>query len=111
VREPRRDHYIEPATGPDSASALDVAIGQLAAARDMDLADPPSALHLVASLLAESQARLAELIAAAHDYGCSWAEVADLLGVSRASAWQRWSSRPQPGPAPLPKRKTKVGRP
>jgi len=52
VREPRRDHYIEPATGPDSASALDVAIGQLAAARDMDLADPPSALHLVASLLA-----------------------------------------------------------
>ncbi len=90
MREPRRDHYLPPTTGADTVDALDTAIDEVARARDLDTSDPTSALHLLASLAAEAQARLGESVAATRAYGCSWAEIADLLGVTRAAAWQRW---------------------
>lgn len=100
MSEPRRDHYVAPATGADSQGALDAAVEFLCAARDLDTRDPTATLHLVASLIAEAQARLPRAVRQARDYGCSWAEVADLLGVTRASAWQRYSSAElSPGPA------------
>ncbi len=90
MREPRRDHYLAPATGADSFAALGSALEQLASARNLDATDAASAVHLLASLAAEVEARFPRLIADARDGGCSWAEIADLLGVTRASAWQRW---------------------
>jgi len=90
MREPRRDHYIAPATDPHSCAVLGSALEQLAAARNLDATDAPTAVHLLASLSAEVEARFPRLIADARHSGCSWAEIADLLGVTRASAWQRW---------------------
>lgn len=118
MREPRRDHYIAPAAGVDSRAALDTAIDALAAARNLDGADAATALHLLASLAAETDARFPEAIAKARHDGCSWAGIADLLGVTRASAWQRWGSqeRPaaqaaQPDPAPETRpTRTRAGR-
>jgi len=103
MRQTRRDHYLTPAAGADAADALGSAIDELARARNLDASDPTSALHVLASLAAEAQARLGESVAATRAYGCSWAEIADLLGVTRAAAWQRWgradrhgSDAPQP---------------
>jgi len=90
MRETRRDHYLAPAVGAGTADALDLAVDELARARNLDTSDPTTALHPLASLAAEAQARLDESVAATRAYGCSWAEIADLLGVTRAAAWQRW---------------------
>jgi hypothetical protein len=96
MREPRRNHYIAPATGDDTRDALDAALERLAAGRDLDACDAATALHLLASLAAETQARLAPAIGLARHQGCSWAEIADLLGITRASAWQRWAHQHNP---------------
>jgi hypothetical protein len=98
MRPSRRDHYVAPATGPDTHAALDAAIDSLAAARGLDTGDPATAVHLLASLSAEASTRSAQAISDARRYGCSWAEIADLLGVTRASAWQRWAEH-DPTPA------------
>ena len=84
MREPRREHYIAPAVGTDTHAALDLALKELAAARDLGTTDPAGDLHLLASLAAEAESRFPELVADARRYGCSWASVADLLGVTRA---------------------------
>ena len=96
MKEPRRDHYIAPATGPDSAAVLDAAIVSLASARNLVRSDTGVAVHLLASLLAEAQAGLRRAVNDARDRDCSWAEIADLLGVTRASAWQRYAARAEP---------------
>jgi hypothetical protein len=92
MRAPRRDHYLAPATGTDSERVLEDAIDTLATLRDMDwLGDAGATLHLLASLLAQAQHRLPRAVADARDQEYSWAQIADLLGVTRASAWQRYS--------------------
>ena len=94
TREPRRDHYLEPTTGADSQRALDVALDTLATLRGMSgRGDAGVCLHLLASLRAEVEQRLPRAVAAARAQQCSWAEIADLLGVTRASAWQRYARR------------------
>ncbi|MGC8628324.1 MAG: hypothetical protein ACP5VR_12395, partial [Acidimicrobiales bacterium] len=62
-----------------------------------NLHDAAGRLHLLASLLAEASSRLAGAVAQARAEGLSWAEVADLLGVTRASAWQHYASHCLPG--------------
>jgi hypothetical protein len=91
MTEPRRDHYLAPATGADTRQALDAAIAHLAALRHWTgPTDATVTLHLLASLQAETHKRLADLVTKARTQGCSWAQIADLLGVTRASAWQRF---------------------
>lgn len=97
MREPRRDHYIEPASGEDSAAVLDTAIESLGKLRGLEwLGDTGVTLHLLASLVAEARSRLPRAVADARDQGYSWGQVADLLGVTRASAWQRYAGRTAP---------------
>ncbi len=119
MREPRRDHYISPATGADTRAAIDTALDELATARNLDPTDAATTVHLLASLTAETEARFAQVIANARHDGCSWAGIADLLGVTRASAWQRWgrpdrhtAGAPQPdrpaGRQPTPKSQPKT---
>lgn len=93
MRGPRRDHYIAPRAGPDSRQALDAAVASLMAARDFDDGDPAATVHVLASLALQLDGRLALAVAEARCWGCSWAEVADLLGVTRASAWQRYADK------------------
>lgn len=101
MTEPRRDHYIAPSTGDDSAEALDAAIASLGEQRGLGPEDDATRLHLLASLVAEVDRRLPAAVADARNQGCSWAQIADLLGVTRASAWQRYAeanpSQPRPG--------------
>jgi hypothetical protein len=92
MREPRRDHYIEPATSPDSERVIDEAITSLGTLRNLPwLGDPGATLHLLTSLIHQAQQRLPTAVADARDQEYSWAQIADLLGVTRASAWQRYA--------------------
>ncbi len=92
MREPRRDHYIEPATGPDSGRVIDEAIASLGTLRNLAwLGDSGATLHLLVSLIHQAEQQLPRAVADAREQEYSWAEIADLLGVTRASAWQRYA--------------------
>lgn len=91
TREPRRDHYMAPATDEATATAFDAAVERFNNTTGFSPDDPAAMLHLLACLLAEASSRLPGAVAEARRYGLSWAEVADLLGVTRASAWQRFA--------------------
>ncbi|MGH7511264.1 MAG: hypothetical protein ACREMZ_17700 [Gemmatimonadales bacterium] len=102
MREPRRDHYLPPTIGEDSEVVLAAAIDSLGRVRGMGLnGDAATTLHLLASLIAQAQQRLPRAVADARDQDCSWAEIADLLGVTRASAWQRYAGRTPTNRTPL----------
>lgn len=94
MREPRRDHYIEPATGPDSDRVLDDAIASLGTLRNLPwLGDAGATMHLLVSLIHQAEQQLPRAVADAREQDYSWAEIADLLGVTRASAWQRYAGK------------------
>ena len=102
MREPRRDHYIQPATGPDSERVIDDAIATLGTLRDLPwLGDAGATLHLLVSLIHQAQQQLPRAVADARDQDYSWAEIADLLGVTRASAWQRYAGHTTTNRTPL----------
>jgi len=97
MTDPRRDHYLPPATGPDTEGVIDAAIESLGKLRGFGSnRDATTDLHLLASLIAEAQERLPGAVADARDNACSWAGIADLRGVTRASAWQRFAADPSP---------------
>jgi hypothetical protein len=93
MREPRRAHYLPPTVGHDTKLVLDAAVEALGKVRSMHDGDPTTTLHLLSSLIADAQRRLPEAVADARNQRCSWAEIADLLGVTRASAWQRYAKQ------------------
>lgn len=96
MREARRNHYLAPATGDDAEAVLDDALVTLGTRRQLWPGDAGVSLHLLTSLTAEAERRLPRAVADARDQGYSWAEIADLLGVTRASAWQRFATRVTP---------------
>jgi len=94
MRETRRDHYLAPATGEDTERVLQDAIDTLGTLRGLPWhSDAGAILHLLTSLTAEAERRLPRAVADARDQDYSWAQIADLLGVTRASAWQRYAHR------------------
>ena len=96
MRETRRNHYLSPVTDDDTEAVLDDALAALGTGRGLWPGDAGVTLHLLTSLTAQAQRRLPQAVADARDQDYSWAEIADLLGVTRASAWQRFAT---PGPA------------
>ena len=102
MRAPRRDHYLPPITGDDTETVLEAAIESLATLRGLTWAgDAATRLHLLASLEAEAERGLPRAVADARDQQCSWAHIADLLGVTRASAQQRYGPRAATDRRPL----------
>ena len=99
----RRDFYLGPATGEDTATVLDQALITLAGLRDMGgwIGDAGVDLHVLVSLLEEVKSRIPRAVADARDQDYSWAEIADLLGVTRASAWQRYAGRTEQNRTPV----------
>jgi hypothetical protein len=92
--EPRRDRYLPPTIDDDTGTVIEAAIEALGDLRGLAwLGDAPARLHLLASLIAETQHRLPRAVADARDQECSWAHIGDLLGVTRASAWQHYGGR------------------
>ena len=89
----RRDYYLAPKAGNDTA------LGTL---RSMGwVGDAGVDLHLLTSLIEEATKRLPRAVADARDQDLSWAEIADLLGVTRASAWQRYAGRTNDNRTPV----------
>lgn len=102
MREPRRDHYIEPTTGADSDAVIEAAIESLGTLRGLAwLGDAGVTLHLLVSLIHQAQQRLPTAVADAREQDYTWAQIADLLGVTRASAWQRYAGRTTANRTPL----------
>lgn len=90
-----RDHYFGPTVGPDSEAVLDEALASLGTLRiPMGwLGDGGAEIQLLVSLSAEIERRLPKAVALARDQEYSWAEIGDLLGTTRAAAWQRFAAR------------------
>lgn len=104
----RRDYYLGPTKGEDTVRVHDEAIASLAAARNIGLGEAGDDLHLLMSLLVEAESRLDDAVCAARVQKYSWAQIADLLGVTRASAWQRYASSAEQTrmpPRPKPSRR------
>jgi len=102
MREPRRDHYLPPVVGDDTEDVIEAAIERLGLLRGLPrLGEAANRLHLLASLIAETQRRLPTAVADARDQECSWAQIGDLLGVTRASAQQRYAGRTKRNRTPL----------
>lgn len=102
MREPRRDHYLAPATGDDTEHVLQDAIDTLGTLRGLPwLGDAGVTLHLLTSLIAQAEHALPRAVANARDQDYSWAQIADLLGVTRASAWQRYARHTPTNQTPL----------
>lgn len=96
MRETRRDHYLPPTIGDDTEVVVDQALDSLGGARGLCwLGDAATRLHLLASLIAETERLLPRAVADARDQQCSWAQIGDLFGVTRASAQQRYGPREQ----------------
>ena len=86
-----RTHHIGPRTDHTSEAILDEALAALGPLRDLDwYGDAAITVHLLASLQLQIQARLPDAVADARDQDYSWAEIGDLLGITRAAAWHRY---------------------
>jgi hypothetical protein len=79
-----------PAQDEDTAATLEAAIERLARSRCLWPGDASVTLHVLASIVAEASSRLPRAVADARAEGLSWADVADLLGTTRSSAWERY---------------------
>ena len=88
---PDRTHHVPPRVDEYSAIALSEATATLGSLRGLSwLGEAGVELHLLTSLLQQAQARLPDAVAEARDQDYSWAEIGDLLGTTRAAAWQRY---------------------
>ena len=93
-----RGNYMGAVAGGDAAGALDRALEDLGRSRGLWPGDPSVTLELLSSLAAEVRSRFPRAVDDARAYRLSWAEVANLLGVTRASAWDRFGSQRPEGP-------------
>lgn len=92
---PQRTRHIGPTSGRDTRAVLDEAVASLGKLRMPGewLGDGGAEVHLLASLIAEADRQLPQSVALARDQEYSWAEIGDLLGVTRAAAWQRFGEQ------------------
>jgi len=83
----------QPATGP-AAAAAEVVM------RTLDRLPTPDRLLALRSLAVLLGTRRAATVVTARSEGFSWAEIADRLGMSRQSVWQRYGTEEGEVPAP-----------
>lgn len=77
-------HAPAPYTSDDSATVVDDAVASLGILRRLQfVGDAGAVLHLLASLTAETSARLPQAIADARHQNYPWSEIAALTGLSR----------------------------
>ena len=113
MRSPRRDHYLNPYTNDDTATALDRATNEVSHARGFGPTggDISTTLHSLASLAKQIDDHINDAVTEARNHDYSWAQIGDLLGTTRASAWQRFNKPAQDthNPSPSGARSTEHG--
>ena len=83
-----------PRIGDDSAAVLAEALDSLGLMRfPLSLGDATVELHCLTSLLAETEARIADAVAEARDQDHSWEEIATCLGISPSAARRRFAAQ------------------
>jgi len=98
----RRDHYLAPVTDNDTESVLDEAIDSLARLRAMGgRGNAGVDLHLLTSLIDEATRRLSGGRCSSARPGLLMGGDRRSLGVTRASAWQRYAGRTDDDPTPV----------
>jgi hypothetical protein len=96
LRVTHPDELPAPRVDDDTAAVLNQAIDTLARLRTPYwLGDSGVRLHALASLTAQAEALLPEAIHDARDQELTWAEIAQLLHISIASAQRRHRQRPR----------------
>ena len=95
LRITQPDALPAPRVDDDSAAVLDQAIETLARLRTPYwLGDSGVRLHALASLAKQAQELLPQAIHDARDQELTWAEIAQLLNISTATAQRRYRQRP-----------------
>ncbi len=85
-------HPDHPVVDEESAGVLDEAVHSLTVLRSAGYeGDACARLHMLASLMAQAEAVLADTVADARDQDYSWAEIAERLGVATATARRRFA--------------------
>lgn len=88
---PDRTHHVGPRIDEASDAILDQALASLGPLRGLTwVGDAAITVHLLASLQRQGQTRLPDAVADARGQDYSWAEIGDLLGLTRAAAWHRY---------------------
>ena len=82
---------LRPDINIDTAVVMDAALVELADRRFMRTLDPPTQLHLLASLIAQAETWVGEQVLIARQDAASWAEIGRLLGTTATAARQRWA--------------------
>ena len=91
MASPERTHHRPPLADADTAASLEQAMADLARRRVFSWpGDAAVTLHLLRSIQEEIQTRLPAAVAEARDQGYSWAEIGDLLAITRAAAWNHY---------------------
>jgi hypothetical protein len=91
MASPHRNFPPRPRADTDTAAVIDAALDALAPGRATGrLSYAGETLHMLVSLQHEIAARLPDAVADARDSDHSWAEIGDLLGTTRAAAWNRY---------------------
>jgi hypothetical protein len=88
-----RRHTPTPYVDIDTTVVLDRALVELADRRFMRPLDPATQLHLLASLIAQTESWVAEQASRARQAGTTWRDIGLLLGLTAAAARQRYGAQ------------------
>ncbi len=85
-------HPDQPVVDDESAAVLEEALHSLTVLRSAGSeGDAGARLHVLASLMAQAEAVLADAVADARDQDYTWAEIAERLGVATATTRRRFA--------------------
>ncbi|MFN2506835.1 MAG: hypothetical protein ABR540_21920 [Acidimicrobiales bacterium] len=85
-------HPDHPVVDEESAAVLEEALHSLTTLRSAGSeGDAGARLHMLASLMAQAGAVLADAVADARDQDYTWAEIAERLGIAAATARRRFA--------------------
>ncbi len=99
--DPRRAYPARPLIDECSAAVLDEAVVSLTILRSpMWVGDAGAELHALASLSAQVEARIAQVVAAARDQSVPWSTIGAQLGLSAADARRHYEYGTEVAPGP-----------
>jgi hypothetical protein len=102
MADPWRVHPDHVLVDDDSAEAVEQAVQLLAMCRaPLNQGDGALRVHVLASLIAQAHALMADAVADARDQDHDWADIADQLGVTADTARRRYGHHHRTRSVPL----------